>query len=128
MTASTNGKPSFSVTGKEQDQGIVSLTKLHNRPIAFRRTPPIFIDRLRGVPMSEGKQLIDTLKAELRRRGFTYYDLVTVLDLSHASVKRLFAEHNFTLERVELICRFLGMGMAELFSIMEKKQNKLARL
>jgi hypothetical protein len=78
--------------------------------------------------MNEGKQLIDTLKAELRRRSVTYQDLAAVLDLSHASVKRLFAEHNFTLERVELICRFLGMDMAELFRIMEKKQSKLARL
>jgi DNA-binding Xre family transcriptional regulator len=78
--------------------------------------------------MSEGKQLIDTLKGELRRRSVTYHELAAVLDLSHASVKRLFAEHNFTLERVELICRFLGMDMAELFRIMEKKQNRLASL
>ena len=78
--------------------------------------------------MSESKQLVETLKAELRRQGKTYQDLVAVLDLSHASVKRLFAEHNFSLERLELVCRFLGVDMAELFRIMEKKQDKRARL
>jgi hypothetical protein len=78
--------------------------------------------------MNESKQLIETLKAELRRQGKTYQDLVAVLELSHASIKRLFAEHNFTLERVELVCRYLGMDMVELFRIMEKKQDKRARL
>jgi DNA-binding Xre family transcriptional regulator len=78
--------------------------------------------------MRESDQVVETLKAELRRQGHTYQDLVQVLDLSHASVKRLFAERAFTLERLEAICRFLGLDMAELFRLAEKKQAKLARL
>jgi transcriptional regulator with XRE-family HTH domain len=78
--------------------------------------------------MRESDQVVETLKTELRRRGFTYQDLVGVLDLSHASIKRLFADRAFTLERLEAVCRFLGMDMAELFRLAEKKQAKLARL
>ncbi len=78
--------------------------------------------------MSESARVVDTLKAELRRQGHTYQDLVGVLDLSHASVKRLFADRAFTIERLEAVCRFLGMDMAELFRLAEKKQARLTRL
>lgn len=78
--------------------------------------------------MRESDLVVETLKAELRRQGRTYQDLVDVLELSHASIKRLFAERAFTLERLESVCRFLGLDMAELFRLAEKKQAKLARL
>src|SRR5688572_11295518 len=78
--------------------------------------------------MRESELVVETLKAELRRQGRTYQDLVGVLDLSHASIKRLFADRAFTLERLEAVCRFLGLDMAELFRLTEKKQAKLARL
>lgn len=78
--------------------------------------------------MQEAEQVIDTLKAELRRQGFTYKELGEVLGLSHASVKRLFAEGNFTLERLESICRFLSMDMAELFHLASKQQQRLDQL
>lgn len=78
--------------------------------------------------MRESELVIDTLKAELRRQGRTYHDLAPVLDLSHASIKRLFADRDFTLERLEAICRFLQIDMAELFRLAEKKQAKLTRL
>jgi transcriptional regulator with XRE-family HTH domain len=78
--------------------------------------------------MRESELVVETLKAELRRQGRTYQDLVGVLDLSHASIKRLFADRAFTLERLEVVCRFLGIDMAELFRLTEKKQAKLTRL
>jgi hypothetical protein len=78
--------------------------------------------------MRESELVIDTLKAELRRQGRTYHDLAPVLDLSHASIKRLFADCDFTLERLEAVCRFLGIDMAELFRLAEKKQARLSRL
>lgn len=78
--------------------------------------------------MRESDLVVETLKSELRRQGRTYRDLVEVLALSHASVKRLFAERAFTLERLETICRFLQIDMAELFRLAEKKQAKLTRL
>ena len=78
--------------------------------------------------MRESELVVETLKSELRRQGRTYQDLVGVLDLSHASIKRLFADRAFTLERLEVVCRFLGLDMAELFRLTEKKQAKLTRL
>lgn len=78
--------------------------------------------------MQESHQVIATLKTELRRQGFTYKELGEVLDLSHASVKRLFAEGNFTLERLESICRFLSMDMAELFHLSSKQQQRINQL
>lgn len=78
--------------------------------------------------MRESNQLIDTLKSELRRQGRTYADLASVLDLSHASVKRLFAERNFTLARVEAICRYLGMDMAEMMRLAESNAERLHQL
>jgi hypothetical protein len=78
--------------------------------------------------MNESDRLVNTLKLELRKQGRTYADLTGVLNLSHASVKRLFAERSFTLERVELICRYLGMDMAELVHTMEKNAEKIDQL
>ena len=49
--------------------------------------------------MRESELVVDTLKAELRRQGRTYLDLVDVLELSHASIKRLFADRGAAKER-----------------------------
>ena len=47
--------------------------------------------------MAQAGPLIETLKRELKAQGKTYVDVANVLDLSEASVKRLFADKNFTL-------------------------------
>ena len=78
--------------------------------------------------MQERDRIVNTLKTELRKQGKTYADLTEVLSLSHASVKRLFSERNFTLDRIETICRFLGMDIAELIHIMEKNSDRLEQL
>lgn len=78
--------------------------------------------------MNESVKLVLTLKGELRRQGYTYADLAEVLCLSHASVKRLFAQGNFSLERLETLCRFLGMDMSEMFRLMEAEQAKPEQL
>ena len=78
--------------------------------------------------MRETELVVEALKAELRRQDRTYQDLVGVLGLSHASIKRLFADRDFTLERLEAASRFLGIDMAELFRSAERKQVRLTRL
>jgi len=78
--------------------------------------------------MKESKQVVKALKSELKRQGKTYTDLTGVLDLSHASVKRLFAEENFTLNRLEAICQFLNINFAELIRSMEKSTAKIDQL
>jgi len=78
--------------------------------------------------MSQSDKLISTLKQELRQQGKTYSDLTTVLELSLPSVKRLFAEGNFSLTRIEKVCNFLGMDFTELVTIMEKAAEKIDQL
>jgi len=64
--------------------------------------------------VSESAQIIDVLKRHLKSRGLTYPDLASKLALSEASVKRVFAEETFTLQRLEKICAAIGMTMSEL--------------
>lgn len=64
--------------------------------------------------MANAEQLIGTLKKVLKSRGKTYADLARGLGLSEASIKRLFSEKTFTLQRLEEICRLLDMDFFEL--------------
>ena len=73
--------------------------------------------------MEQTHQLIDTLKKELRRVGKTYADVAKELDLSEASVKRLFSERNFSLYRLEKTCTLIGIDMAELVDSMRSRQR-----
>ncbi len=78
--------------------------------------------------MTQSDQLVAAIKLALKQQGKTYEDLTTVLSLSHASVKRLFAEGNFTLSRVEKICDFLGLDLIGLVTLMEENSEKLDQL
>ncbi len=64
--------------------------------------------------MSQTGQITRTLKRCLRSQGLTYRDLADGLNLSESSVKRLFSERTFSLQRLEEICRFLDMSIYEL--------------
>jgi len=70
--------------------------------------------------MSQSSQLIDTLKQELRKQRITYRQVAESLDLSEASVKRLFAGRFFTLERLEKICQLLSMNFSDLVAQVER--------
>ncbi|WP_067864891.1 helix-turn-helix domain-containing protein [Neptuniibacter marinus] len=78
--------------------------------------------------MAQAGPLIDTLKRELKAQGKTYADVAKVLELSEASVKRLFADKNFTLERLEHICDMLNIELSELVQRMSKAQHQLIQL
>ena len=58
--------------------------------------------------------LVDALKRVLKARGLTYADIARGLDLSEASVKRIFSKRDFTLERLDEVCRLAGIDFAEL--------------
>jgi hypothetical protein len=49
--------------------------------------------------MSQSQAMIQTLKKVIRQQDKTYKDVAVALQLSEASVKRLFAEKTFSLER-----------------------------
>ncbi len=69
--------------------------------------------------MSLTKPLLDTLKAELRKQRITYRQVGEKLELSEASVKRLFSEASFSLERLGIVCEMLGLDFSELVRLME---------
>ncbi len=75
--------------------------------------------------MSEATDLLDALKGLLRERGLTYADAAQALGLSEASVKRLFSQRTFTLERVEALCELAGADIAELVARAEAARSRL---
>ena len=58
--------------------------------------------------------LIDTLKRMLKAKGLTYADVAKGLALSEATVKRIFSRGDFTLQRLEEVCRLARIDFAEL--------------
>ncbi len=70
--------------------------------------------------MSQTRHIVETLKQELRKQGVTYRQVASALDLSEASIKRLFAENSFTLARLEQICEILHLEISDLIHHMEK--------
>jgi len=78
--------------------------------------------------MSQARPIIDTLKMELRKQGVTYKQVARELDLSEASVKRLFSEYSFTLGRIGQVCTMLNLEIADLIHQMEKNLNLTTQL
>lgn len=64
--------------------------------------------------MDQTSDLVETLKKILKSRGLTYSDLARDLGLSEASVKRVFAEKSFTLDRLNQVCDVLGITFYDL--------------
>lgn len=78
--------------------------------------------------MAQIQSLVDTLKKQLKAHGKTYTDVAQILDLSEASVKRLFAEQSFTLQRLETVSQMLGLQISDLVQLMLKEQPQLVQL
>ncbi|MCV6609407.1 MAG: helix-turn-helix transcriptional regulator [Amphritea sp.] len=78
--------------------------------------------------MAQTTALIQTLKKQLKAQGKTYIDVAEALDLSEASVKRLFSEQNFTLQRLEKVSQLAGLELTELFRLLAKEQQRLTQL
>jgi DNA-binding Xre family transcriptional regulator len=78
--------------------------------------------------MSQSQAMIQTLKKVIRQQGKTYKDVAVALALSEASVKRLFAEKTFSLERFERVCEFVGIQISELIGLMEKQSLLISSL
>ncbi|MDQ7017500.1 MAG: helix-turn-helix transcriptional regulator [Gammaproteobacteria bacterium] len=78
--------------------------------------------------MSQTSRLIQTLKKVLKAQGKTYADIALVLQLSEASVKRLFAQQNFSLQRLDCICQSLGMEISDLVQQMGQDEARISAL
>ncbi len=78
--------------------------------------------------MAQSSELIKTLKLALKAHAKTYADVSRELALSEASVKRLFSQKKFSLERLDQICHMLDMEISDLVQLMTEQQHKLQQL
>lgn len=78
--------------------------------------------------MNQSHALIQTVKHALKQRGFTYADVAAHLKLSEASVKRLFAQQQFTLQRLEQICQLMALDFSDLLSLLQQAQGQISQL
>lgn len=67
--------------------------------------------------MNQTTQMVSTLKKCLKAKGITYRQLGDAMDLSEASIKRLFSEQTFSLKRLEEICNILDLSLYDLAKI-----------
>ncbi len=78
--------------------------------------------------MQQTRALIETLKNTLREQKITYARVAKHLELSEASVKRLFASCNFTLHRLEQVCDLAQISLLELNERQQQTSQPLSRL
>jgi DNA-binding Xre family transcriptional regulator len=79
--------------------------------------------------MAQTSPLIGTLKKALKAHGKTYADVAQQLRLTEASVKRLFSEKNFSLQRLDQVCQMIGMEISDLVQLMkEETQRQITQL
>lgn len=74
--------------------------------------------------MASTKELIHTLKHELRKQRITYAQIAQQLDLSEASIKRLFSSEDMSLSRLECICQLTNLDILQLATkAVEKRRH-----
>ncbi|MBI1396161.1 MAG: XRE family transcriptional regulator [Betaproteobacteria bacterium] len=78
--------------------------------------------------MADTAALIDALKRALRARRINYSQVAARLELSEASVKRLFSRGGFTLERFEEVCALAGTTLVELARETESGKDVVSQL
>jgi DNA-binding Xre family transcriptional regulator len=78
--------------------------------------------------MALGAALIDVLKRELKARGVKYADLARDLRLSEASVKRMFSKRDFTLKRLDEICRHARIEFSDLARAIAREETLISKL
>ena len=74
------------------------------------------------------REIVETLKKVLKARGMTYADLARALRVSTPTVKRLFSQRTFTLERLEEVLRVLEIDFYELARMSHARPSGPAEL
>ena len=73
--------------------------------------------------MGQTRELIESLKAALKSQGKTYADVARELGLAEASVKRIFSQQSFSLDRLDRVCHMLGMEISDLVQMMNEHRQ-----
>ena len=74
--------------------------------------------------MNQTEAIHAALKRLIRATGHTYADAAAVLELSEASIKRLFSRAGLSLARLEKLCDWLQVDVHELVG-MSREQEPL---
>ncbi len=78
--------------------------------------------------MPQTKALIQTLKSCLKAHNKTYADVANALNLTEASVKRLFSQNSFSLSRLEAVCQMMDMQITDLVQKMNADKQHIEQL
>ena len=78
--------------------------------------------------MAQHEALIDTLKSSLKKSGLTYLDVAKGLSQSEANIKRMFSEKKFSLQKLDEICRLIGIDIIELVRLYDDSRQKTSFL
>ncbi len=78
--------------------------------------------------MAEQALIVAELKRALRERDLTYADVARKLEVSVATVKRLFSTGDFSLQRVDVICELMGVTLRELLERAEERAEPANQL
>jgi len=78
--------------------------------------------------MLHATTLVDSLKRELKARGITYADLAARIKMSEASVKRMFSQKNFTLQRLDHVLQAAGIEFGDLTSAAHQESQLISQL
>ncbi len=78
--------------------------------------------------MSTTADLVLVLKKELKAAQMTYADLARALGMAESSVKRMLAQGDMPLSRIDAICRALKLDFADLARRVADSQPLLAEL
>lgn len=70
------------------------------------------------------EKLVSSLKSALRVKGITYKDLAKSLSLSEASIKRIFSDGSFSLDRFLEICEVAGVSPESLFGLADEQSTR----
>ena len=78
--------------------------------------------------MSETAAMVNGLKRVLKARRINYAQVATALELSEATVKRMFSKQDFSLQRFEQVCQLAEVSVAELARDVDNERNYISQL
>lgn len=78
--------------------------------------------------MARSKQVIDAVKVALKQQGITYKVLAQKLDVSESTIKQMFANSNFSLNRLDDICELLELDIAALLELSESLEDRVTSI
>jgi transcriptional regulator with XRE-family HTH domain len=78
--------------------------------------------------MLHATTLVDSLKRELKSRGITYADLAARIKMSEASVKRMFSQKNFTLQRLDQVLQAADIEFRDIANLAHDESQLISQL